>query len=111
MENTGKKVAAVIFMILALIAFVLGTVFGAPILAEPGGTSEEQAGQAIAVILLILPFLVCYAAYFIFNLIEFFLSISLIRNDCKGLGVFNLLLSLGTFGGALYMVLKILVLK
>lgn len=95
MENKGAKVAVVIFMILAVIGFTLGTVMAVPLLSGPTGeTAQQQAGQAIAVIILIAPFLLSYILFALFDLITFFISIHLIKNDSKGMGVFNLLLGL-----------------
>lgn len=109
MNNKGAKIAIVIFMLFAIVAFAFGTVMAMPMLNEPTtGSTQEQAGQALAVILLIAPFLLSYLLFALFDLVGFFIAIHLIKNDSKGLGIFNLLLTLAMFVVALMISLKIL---
>ena len=93
MENKGAKFALVIFMIFTIVAFAFGTILAVPMLTSgEASTAQEAAGQAITIILLVAPFLLSYMLFALFDIISFFISVHLIRNDSKGIGVFNLLL-------------------
>ena len=77
------------FMILALGALGFAIMFTTPLLQE---NSNDQLAEMLTTIVLVLPILLSYASFFIFNFIEFCLCISLIKNDSKGLGIVNLIL-------------------
>ncbi len=111
MENKGAKIAVVIFMILAIIAFAFGTILGVSMLNDTSNaeTAQEQAGQALVTIVFMAPFLLSYLLFALFDIIGFFISIHLIRNDAKGLGIFNLLLGFILVAVAVFISLKLLV--
>lgn len=110
MENKGAKVAVVIFTILAVVAFSLGTVIAMPMLQTgTAETAEQQAGEILAVVILVAPFLISYLLFALFDLISFFISIHLIRNGSKGMGVFHLFLTLILLGVAVFISLKLFV--
>lgn len=101
----GKKVSAVIFLILAIGALIFGVVFASPII---DGKDNQTTEQAITTIVLILPALLSFVAFYVFDFVEFCLSISLIRNDSKGLGIINLILSVITAVVAIYYTFQML---
>ena len=94
-KKSGPKIAAIAFLILASIAFAIGTTLAVIILQDnPAATAQEQAGQALVTIVLFVPFIFSYAMFALFDLIGVFSSIGLIKNKSKGMGVTTLVLSL-----------------
>lgn len=108
MENKGAKIAVVIFLILAAIAFTFGTVMATAITQKPvDATAQQQAGQAIATVVLFIPFILAYSVFVLLNTVDFFISVHLIRNGSKGMGTTTLLICLGLLAAAAYFVAKV----
>ena len=110
MKSKGAKIAVVVFLVLSMILFTLGTVLSVPMLTTSGAeNAKEEAGQAIAVILLMAPFLLCYLLFGLLDFICLLLSVHLLKNQAKGMGIFSLILVLAMLTAAVIIVVKILV--
>ena len=93
--NKGAKFFVIFFMIVAIATFVFGSIFAFSVIKTvEAENANEQLAEVITVLVAAPLFLVSYAIAVLNDIIGLFISIHLIRNDSKGFGVFNLILSI-----------------
>ncbi len=94
MKKSGTKIVAITFLILALIAFAIGTTLAVIILQDnPAASAQEQAGRELVAIVLFVPLIISYVMFALFDLIGIFASVCLIKNKSKGMGITALILA------------------
>lgn len=93
MKKSGTKIFAITFLILALIAFTIGTTLAVIILQNnPAASAQEQAGRELVAVVLFLPLIISYVMFALFDLIGTFASVCLIKSKSKAMGITTLVL-------------------